>query len=158
MDRTPEQADGAPLTAEEYEAVQAAVSAGAGRRAGGQPYALNSLLEEWSAFVSELGEGYSWCAPEFANDIFCRCALARVWPLLPPRVRSSRQTELDGIDGRFREATVSWPVRDADEGDWWRWRIPRRLEAEAGDPCNQGWPSGWDVMSFPKPDSVQVIS
>ncbi|GLV88424.1 hypothetical protein Slala03_81130 [Streptomyces lavendulae subsp. lavendulae] len=147
-----------PLTTEEQKAVHAAlVSAGADRWAGGQPCTFHSLLARWADEVAGVEEGYSWCAPELANDIWCRTALAHVWPLLPPRVQSAWQPRLHELDGRFRAATVQWPGRGGDEGHWWKWRIPRLLEAEAGDPCKGGWPSGWEMMPFPKPDSVQVV-
>lgn len=111
MDRTPQHSDGMLLSQEEYEAVHAAVSAGAGRWAGGQPCTLNSLLTRWSDVVAELEEGYSKCAPELDNDIWCRSALARVWPLLPPRVQFIQQSALHELDGRFRAATIQWPGR-----------------------------------------------
>ncbi|MEU9111039.1 hypothetical protein AB0D04_04360 [Streptomyces sp. NPDC048483] len=158
MDRT--KGPGAEVllfTPAEYVAVQAAVAAGAGGRAGGQPCTLNSLFERWSAVVLELEEGYAWSAPEFDNDIWCRSALGTVWPQLPPRVRSVRQPELDGLDDRFRAATVPWPGRRGEDGAWWKWRIPRLLEAETGDRCAQGWPLGWDMMPFPKPGAVTVV-
>lgn len=111
MDRTPQHSDGMLLSQEEYEAVHAAVSAGAGRWAGGQPCTLNSLLTRWSDVVAELEEGYSKCAPELDNDIWCRSALARVWPLLPPRVQFIQQSALHELDERFRAATIQWPGR-----------------------------------------------
>ncbi|MET9516517.1 hypothetical protein [Streptomyces sp. NPDC002994] len=152
-----EQADGLPLTAEEYEAVRAAlVSTGVDRWADGRHRTLNSLFAQWTALVEEVEAGYSWCAPELVNDIWCRGELAEVWPLLPPRVRSVRQPELDALDGRFRSATIAWPGRTEERGVWWKWRIPRLLEAEAGDRCERGWPLGWDMMPFPKPVAVKV--
>ncbi|WP_405987322.1 hypothetical protein [Streptomyces sp. NBC_00872] len=102
--------DAVVLSAEEYDAVRAAITAVARPRAGGQQPTLNSLLEQWSDIVAELEqEGYSDCAPEFHNSIWCRSALARIWPLLPLRVQSIRQPELDRIDERYRQATVPWP-------------------------------------------------
>lgn len=158
MDRTPDPVDEtSPLTTEEYEGIQAAVSAGAGRRAGGQSCTLNSLLAEWSGVVKGMQEGYSWCAQELANDLWCRSALGRVWPLLPPRVQAIRGPELDRIDDRFRAATIAWPDREEEPGQWWMWRIPRVLEAAPGEPRWQGWPMGWDVMPFPKPETVEVV-
>ncbi|MET8831491.1 hypothetical protein ABZX40_37320 [Streptomyces sp. NPDC004610] len=92
------------------------------------------------------------------HDLWCRGALARVWPLLPPRVRSIRWAELRETDRRFRAATVPWPGRGEEEaGEWWRWRVPRLLETEAGDRRERGWPSGWAMMPFPKPDAVRVV-
>lgn len=141
----------APLTAEEYDAVRAAVLAGADARS-----TLNSLLTQWCELVAEVEEGYGWCRPELSNDLWCRGALARVWPRLPERVRALRQPELDAYDDRFRAATVPWPDRP-EGGRWWERRIPRTLEAEAGETRRQGWPMGWDMMPFPKPDEVEVV-
>ncbi|MDT0485381.1 MULTISPECIES: hypothetical protein [Streptomyces] len=157
MDRTPDVAGETPLTVEEYEAIHTAVLAGVGPRAGGQHWTLNSLLAAWSSVVEDLVDGYSDCAPEFVNDVWCRGALARVWRLLPSRVRVIRQRELDVLDGRFRAATVGRPDRDDESHQWWVHRIPQILEAVPGEPRWQGWPMGWDVMPFPKPDSVEVV-
>ncbi|MEV7891130.1 hypothetical protein ACWD3I_43435 [Streptomyces sp. NPDC002817] len=141
----------APPTAEEYAAVRAAVLAGAGGRS-----TLNSLLAQWHDLVAEVEEGYGWCGPELSNDLWCRGALARVWPRLPERVRALRQPELDAYDDRFRAATVPWPDR-AEGGRWWDRRIPRRLDVEAGEARWQGRPMGWDMMPFPEPDEVDVV-
>jgi hypothetical protein len=148
--------DGMPLTPEEYEAVNIAVSTGAGRWAGGQPCTLNSLLTAWRSVVEEVEEGYAWCAPELDNDVWCRSALAKVWPLLPPRVQAIRRPELDELDARFCAATIPWPDRGEEPRQWWKWRVPRILEGEAGEHRAHGWPMGWEMMPFPKPDCVQV--
>lgn len=137
--------------------MHAAVSTGAGRWAGGQPCTLNSLFSAWRSVVAEVEEGYAWCKPELDNDIWCRSALARVWPLLPPRVQTLRRPELDELDTRFRTATIPWPGQGEEPGRWWKRRVPRILEAEAGERRWQGWPMGWDVMPFPKPDGVEVV-
>ncbi|MEU5317526.1 hypothetical protein AB0G67_12480 [Streptomyces sp. NPDC021056] len=140
-----------PLTAEEYDAVRAAVLAGADGRS-----TLNSLLAGWCDLVADVKEGYGRSRPELSNDLWCRGALARVWPRLPERVRALRQPELDAYDDRFRAATVPWPDL-AEGGRWWDRRIPRRLDVEAGEARWQGWPMGWDMMPFPKPDEVDVV-
>ncbi|MFI1450905.1 hypothetical protein [Streptomyces virginiae] len=51
---------------------------------GGLPCTPNSLFEQWDALVREVDEGYGWSAPELANDLWCRSALDRIWPSLPP--------------------------------------------------------------------------
>ncbi|WP_405791043.1 hypothetical protein OG753_31585 [Streptomyces sp. NBC_00029] len=146
------------MTTEEQTAVHAAmVAAGADRRPGGRTRTFHALLEGWGVEVAGVEEGYAWCGPEFDNDISCRSTLADVWPLLPPRVRSARQPRLDELDERFRAATIEWPGR-GDEEQWWMWRIPRLLVIEPGDPYEGGWPAGWTMMPFPKPDSVRVIT
>ncbi|MEU8894127.1 hypothetical protein [Streptomyces sp. NPDC048442] len=105
MDPTPpELADEARLTTGEYEAVHMAVHS-----VLSPPWTLNSLFEERDALVVEVEGGYEWSAPELSNDLECRTTFARIWPLLPPRVRAVRQPELDGIDERFRKSTVEWP-------------------------------------------------
>ncbi|QXE34989.1 hypothetical protein KQY30_12630 [Streptomyces sp. GMY02] len=96
-------------------------------------------------------------APDLINDLWCRSALARGWHLLPPRVRAIRDPELHAIDQRFRRATVGRPGRDDRAGEWWLGRVPRRLEAETSDRTADGWPMGWDMLSFPRPESVQII-
>ncbi|MFB6619171.1 hypothetical protein ACFCV9_33955 [Streptomyces sp. NPDC056367] len=106
--------------------------------------------------MEDVEEGSARCAPELDDDICCRDALARVWPLLPPRVQAVRRPELDELDGRFRAATVPWPDRE-EPHRWWHYRIPRVLEAEAGAPRPQGWPLGWEVLPFPRPDGVRVV-
>ncbi|MFG3531068.1 hypothetical protein ACGF8B_30665 [Streptomyces sp. NPDC047917] len=147
------------LSAEEYDAVHAALTAGAGPRTGGRPPTLNSLLEQWSGIAAELEqEDYSDCAPEFHNSIWCRSALAKVWPLLPPRVRSIRQPELDRIDEQYRRATVPLPGRPEEGAGWWSRRVPRRLEAETSEYREGGWPLGWESTPFPKPAAVEVIT
>ncbi|MEV7520069.1 hypothetical protein [Streptomyces sp. NPDC091371] len=90
-------------SAEEYEAVRAAVGVVTGGQADGRAPTLNSLLAEWNDVVAELEtDGCSDCRPEYDFDVWCRHLLARVWPLLPPRIRALRQPELDRIDERFR--------------------------------------------------------
>ena len=146
------------LTAEEYADVRAAVATGAGRWAGGQQGTLNGLFAAWLGVIRELEdeEGYSWCGPEFTNDIWCRTALAKVWPLLPERVRQIRQQELDKLDDRFLAATVPWPDRDGDGSEWYLWRIPRLLQADPTEPLERGWPHGWPIPC-PKPDNVKIV-
>ncbi|MFF4013089.1 hypothetical protein [Streptomyces sp. NPDC001717] len=153
MELAPDPVDGTPLTAEEYEAVRAAVAAG-GR---GGAWTLNSLFAGWRDVVEDVEEGYGPCAPEFDDDLSCRDALGRAWPLLPPRVRAIRRPELDELDGRFRAATVPWPDRPEEGPRWWHRRIPLVLEAEAGLPRPGGWPLGWEILPFPKPDGVRVV-
>ncbi|MFD0271586.1 hypothetical protein ACFVGY_34190 [Streptomyces sp. NPDC127106] len=155
--QTPAPADESPLTAEEYAAVHAAVSSGAGRRIDGRPWTLNSLFEAWQDLVEEVEEGYGWCAPELDNDLWCRTALAKVWRLLPPRVRTIRQPELDELDARFRTATIPWPDRDENPHQPWELRIPRILETEPAEGRLRGWPMGWGMLPFPKPDEVEVV-
>lgn len=152
----PESADEPFLTAEEYEAVREAVRTVAGSSGARQPRTPNSLLEQWNELVDEVEEGYGWSAPELANDLGCRTALARLWRLLPPRVRAVRQRELEEIDRRFRSATVDWPGHDDPEGLWWLRRVPRRLDAETSGRSAHGWPLGWEVMAFPKPEAVEI--
>ncbi|MFD7629608.1 hypothetical protein ACFV7Q_26880 [Streptomyces sp. NPDC059851] len=155
--QTPAPADETPLTVEEYAALRAAVSSGAGLQNDGRPWTLNLLFEAWQDLVEEVEEGYGWCAPELDNDLWCRTALAGVWRLLPPRVQTIRQSELDELDARFRAATIPWPDRDEDPRRWWEWRVPRILEAEPGESRWKGWPVGWGMLPFPKPDEVDVV-
>ncbi|MCH0538958.1 hypothetical protein I3F58_05190 [Streptomyces sp. MUM 203J] len=157
MVRTDDSAGETSLTPEERAAADSAVATGAGRRAGGRPCTLDSLFAAWRGVVREVEEGYAWCAPEFDDDIWCRSALAGVWPLLPPRVRAMRGPELDGLDARFRVATVPWPDQDEGPHQWWKRRVPRILESEEGEDRGQGWPQGWEMLPFPKPDSVHVV-
>ena len=159
MSREPENLREVQLTAEEYVGIRAAVASGAGRRASGQECTLNGLFAAWLGIVQQLedDEGYSWCGAEFINDVWCRSALARVWPLLPERVRQIRQGELDGLDDRFRAATVPRSGHDADESQWYLWRIPRLLQADPTEPLERGWPTGWD-LPFPKPGTIKVVS
>lgn len=152
----PESADEVFLTAEEYGAVHAAVRTVAGARGSGQPWKLNALLEQWKELVHEVEDGYGWSAPELSNDLGCRTALAQIWRLLPPRVRAIRQPQLDEIDRRFHASTVGWPGRDDQEGQWWLRRVPRRLEAETAQRSTHGWPMGWEVMTFSKPEAVEI--
>jgi hypothetical protein len=149
----PELAEEVRLTADEYDAVHAAVHSGLG-----PPRTLNSLFEAWDALVVEVEEGYGWSAPELSNDLECRTALARIWPLLPPRVRAIRQPELDGIDERFRSSTVGWPGPDDLGFRWWLRRVPRCIEAESHERNAQDWPMGWDVLPFPRPEAVVVTT
>ncbi|MET8435949.1 hypothetical protein ABZV61_24790 [Streptomyces sp900116325] len=159
MNPADDHTDAIVLSAEEYDAVRAALTAGASPRAGGQPPTLNSLLEQWSDIAAELEqEGYSDCAPEFHNSIWCRSALAKVWPLLPLRVRSIRQPELDRIDEQYRQATVPWPSRPEEGAGWWNRRVPRRLEVEASEHREGDWPLGWETTPFPRPAAVEVIT
>ncbi|MEV6163407.1 hypothetical protein AB0L71_16010 [Streptomyces sp. NPDC052052] len=159
MNPADDQVDAIVLSAEEYDAVRAALTVVADPRVGRQPPTLNSLLEQWSDMTADLEqEGYSDCAPEFHHSIWCRSALAKVWPLLPLRVRSIRQSELDCIDERYRQATVPWPGRPDDGAGWWGRRVPRRLEVEASEYREGDWPAGWETMPFPRPAAVEVIT
>lgn len=156
MDRIPEQDDRAPLTGDEYAAVRAAVLAATGRRATDGGPTLNALFGQWHALVAEVEEGYGWSAVELSNDLWCRGALERAWPLLPPRVRAVRAPELDALDERFRAATLARPGEALAGGCWWERRVPRCLRAEPGEPLVRGWPAGWSTMPFPRPDEVVV--
>ncbi|MFC5719896.1 hypothetical protein ACFP1Z_06850 [Streptomyces gamaensis] len=126
--------------------------------ANGEPCTLPQLLASWGSLVAQVEEGYAWCKPEFDNDIWCRGALAKVWPLLPPRVRAVCQPRLDGLDDRFRAATIPWPGHDEEPPqDWWHWRIPRLLEAGTEECGTLGWPEGWEIMPFPRPEGVELV-
>ncbi|MDI2127601.1 hypothetical protein [Yinghuangia seranimata] len=150
------QATECALSAADAEAVQAAVDAVVGTSADGQPTTLNVLIERWRLTVKGMDEPYSWCAPEFHHDIRYRTILAEVWPRLPARVQALRQPELDRSDEIFRQVTVPWPGRPEDEDGWWTRRIPRVLEVEESELREGDWPLGWEMMPFPKPDSVTV--
>ncbi|WP_326577010.1 hypothetical protein OIE69_29785 [Actinacidiphila glaucinigra] len=116
------------------------------------------LLRDWKNLVAAVEEGYGWSAPELDHDAWCRRSLARLWPNLPEAVERSLQPVLDGLDVRFRAATVPWPdIHGAHEGEWGTRRIPRLLEPESGELYRNGWPDGWDMLPFPRPDSVSVI-
>ncbi|MFF4543731.1 hypothetical protein [Streptomyces sp. NPDC001435] len=116
------------------------------------------LLAAWAAVVRGLDEGYGWCAPEFGHDIWCRTRLARLWPVLPAEIRTAQKPLLDRIDEQFRAATVPWPGREGERGfGWWHRRVPRLLESEPGEVLDGGWPLGWEMMPFPKPDEVRVV-
>ncbi|MCX5403748.1 hypothetical protein OHA37_07600 [Streptomyces sp. NBC_00335] len=156
MDPEEEHGGEVVLSAAEYEAVGAALSSLPGPARGGPAPSLDHLLQRWKDLVDEVEEGYGWCAPELDNDLACRAALARIWPLLPPRVRAIRQPELDSADERYRLATVPWPGRPEATAGWWKWRIPRRLEVEACEERGTDWPTGWEMMPFPRPAAVEV--
>ncbi|MGW2050317.1 hypothetical protein ACWCPF_34860 [Streptomyces sp. NPDC001858] len=158
MDRADEPMDSLAPSAEEYDAVQAVVAAVAPTWAGGQRVTLNALFDRWKDMTDEVEEGYSWCAPELSNDIWCRGVLEKIWPMLPARVQEIRRLELDSIDKRYRRATIPWPGHAEDDAEWWIWRVPRLLEVEASEQRGEGWPLGWEMMPFPRPDSVEVIS
>ncbi|MEU8139556.1 hypothetical protein [Streptodolium elevatio] len=158
MDRADEHTETRALSAEEYDAVHAAVAAVAPTWAGGQAVTLNALFDRWRGMAEEVEEAYSWCAPELMNDIWCRGVLAKIWPMLPARVREIRQPELESIDERYRRATIPWPGRPEDGFGWWTWRVPRRLGVEASEQRGGDWPLGWEMMPFPRPESVEVVS
>ncbi|MEV7738936.1 hypothetical protein AB0O75_44015 [Streptomyces sp. NPDC088921] len=158
MDPADSHTDEVVLSAAEYDAVRAALAGVTRAGTGAQAHSLNSLLAQWSALVVEVEEGYSWCAPELSHDLWCRNALAGVWPLLPSRVRAIRQPELDVIDVRYRRATIPWPDRPEESARWWTRRVPRRLEIEAAEQRNPDWPLGWEMMPFPRPASVEVVT
>jgi hypothetical protein len=107
--------------------------------------------------VREVEEGYGWCAPELLDELFCRTELAGLWRLLPEEVRTARQAELDALDERFRVATIPYPGHEELTGRWWTWRVPRILDVEPGVPRHRGWPMGWEMLPFPKPDEVTVV-
>lgn len=146
------------LMAEEYDGVKTALAQVAAPGRGDQAPSLNSLLARWSDLVDDVEDGYGWCAPELENDLGCRTALAGIWPLLPPRVRSVRQSELDGVDERYRRATIPWPGRPEQGARWWTWRVPRRLDVEACEERGSDWPTGWEMMPFPRPACVEVTT
>ncbi|MFE5520661.1 hypothetical protein ACWCYZ_21700 [Streptomyces virginiae] len=152
-----EPAEGVFPTAEEYEAVHAALRTVARPGRGGPPCTLNSLFEQWDALVREVEEGYGWSAPELASDLWCRSALARIWPSLPPRIQAVRRSELDEIDRRFHSATVGRPGQDDQAGRWWLRRVPRLIEAETDRRSVHGWPMGWDDLTFPRPAEVEIV-
>lgn len=157
MDRLAKHHAVGPLSAEEIVAVHEAVAVTVGRRPGGGEWSFATLFAAWRGVVAEVEAGYSWSAPEFSNDVFSRGALARVWPLLPDRLAHLWHRELDALDARFRAATIAWPGHAENELEWWSRRIPRRLEAEADDPLDRGWPMGWDMMPFPRPVEIEIV-
>ncbi|MFJ5924616.1 hypothetical protein ACIQF6_18655 [Kitasatospora sp. NPDC092948] len=112
-------------------------------------------MTRWQQQVEEAEEGCSWSWPEFSNDLGCRTALAAEWPQLAVPVREAWEPELRRLDERFRAATIPWPGPGG--GRWWMRRIPRLIEAEAVAGCDErGWPVGWEMMPFAKPDAVRV--
>lgn len=143
----------------EIEAIVDALLAevGASTWAGGQRCTLDSLLHRWDLLAEEVDDGYSFTAPEFSNDGWCRGILAAVWPRLPARVRDAGQARLERADARFIAATIPWPDRE-DEARWWRWRIPRALGVLSDEGYESGWPLGWEMMPFPKPAEVEVTA
>jgi hypothetical protein len=151
MDRLSAHEDVGPLSAAEIDAVRGAVAATVEPRPGGGEWSFATLFLAWRRMVAEVEVGYSWCPSELSNDLFCRGALARVWPLLPDRLAGLWQMELDELDARFRAATIAWPGHAEDEQEWWRRRVPRRLEAEPDDPLIRGWPMDWSTLPFPRP-------
>jgi hypothetical protein len=72
-------------------------------------------------------------------------------------VQALRRLELDELGARFRTATIPWPDPDENPRRWWERRIPRILEAERGEGRLRGWPMGWGMLPFPKPDEVTVV-
>ena len=128
---------------------------GASKWAGGQRCTLDSLLRRWSSLAEEITEGYISTAPEFSNDTWCRRVLAAVWARLPVQVRDAGQAQLTRADAQFIAATIPWPNHE-DEAKWWQWRIPRELGAYPDEGYESGWPPGWAMMPFPKPDEVKV--
>lgn len=96
--------DSLALSAEEYDAVQAAVTAVAPTWAGGQRVTLNALFDRWKDMTDEVEEGYSWCAPELSNDIWCRGVLAKIWPMLPARVQEIRWCPAEWCNSDLRIA------------------------------------------------------
>ncbi|MFI7320246.1 hypothetical protein [Streptomyces venezuelae] len=158
MDPVESHTDEVVLSAEEYDAVRAAVAGVTRTGPGAQAPSLNSLFAQWNALVDEVEEGCSWCAPDFRHDLMCRDRLAEAWPLLPSRVRAIRQPELDGIDERYRSATIPWPGRPEAGARWWTRRVPRRLAIEASEQRDPDWPLGWEMMPFPRPASVEVVT
>ncbi|MEU2065173.1 hypothetical protein [Streptomyces sp. NPDC013455] len=55
------------------------------------------------------------------------------------------------------------PVLGCECGEWgcwprWTWRVPRRLEIEASERRDPDWPLGWEMMPFPRPASVEVVT
>lgn len=116
------------------------------------------LLRDWKYLGAAIEEGYGWSAPELDHDAWCRRSLAHLWPNLTEPLQRRLRPVLGGLDVRFRAATVPWPDTDATlEGEWWTRRIPRLLEPESRVVYRNGWPAGWDMLPFPRPDSVSVI-
>ncbi|MGW9211357.1 hypothetical protein ACWGR4_30830 [Embleya sp. NPDC055664] len=66
--------------------------------------------------------------------------------------------ELDGIDGRFRSATIPWPGHPDEGARWWMRRVPRRLEVEISEQRDPDRPLGWEVPPFARPASVEVVT
>lgn len=107
--------------------------------------------------VEEVEEGYAWCGPEFANDCSCRDRLMETLPTLSEQAAAAVRAQLDVLDERFLAATIPWPGHEAGHGRWWLRRVPRVLEPDVGERYTAGWPLGWEMLPFPKPDSVRVV-
>jgi len=129
--------------------------AGASTWAGGQRCTLDSLLHRWTLLAEQVEEGYISTGPEFSNDTWCRGVLESVWSRLPAQVRAAGQAQLERADAQFIAATFPWPDHE-DETKWWQWRFPRELGVFPDEGYESGWPPGWAMMPFPKPDEVGV--
>lgn len=82
----------------------------------------SSLLEDWSSFVEECEEGYSWDYAEFLHELQVRCwldTLAKSPGLATYNEHTSFCTELETIDLRFR-ALLQRDVRIESSSSWWR--------------------------------------
>ncbi|MEZ0114910.1 hypothetical protein ABH920_008945 [Catenulispora sp. EB89] len=113
---------------------------------------LDSLLRRWLSLAEE--ECIS-TVPEFSNETWCRGVLAPVWSRLPAQVRDVGQAQLKRADAQFIAATIPWPNHE-DETKWWKWRIPRELGAYPDEGYGSGWPPGWAMVPFAKPDEAAV--
>jgi hypothetical protein len=100
---------------------------GSVERAVGPEGSLNGLLAAWEQFVRAVEIGYTHNRYEYVNDMSCRRALAKAWPVLTQKVRDARQAELDAADARFLAATVPSPAstdRKEPNSSWWEGRRP----------------------------------
>ncbi|MEU9959515.1 hypothetical protein [Streptomyces sp. NPDC050982] len=135
--------DDAPLTAEDYASVLAAMQALSERYRGG--WTLNEALARWRLVVKEIEAGFDthWLW-EYHNELVCRDWLCEAWPLLTDRVRAVRQPFLDSMDDRFTAATA--PMRKEGavlghhrRGRWWHDRYPRVVTGETGEELPELW-------------------
>jgi hypothetical protein len=115
------------MAEEDYESVKRAVGPGG---------SLNGLLAAWEQFVRKVETGYGDNRYEYFNDMSCRTALAKAWPVLTQKVRDARQSELNAADARFLAATVPSPGtsdREEADGSWWDDRRPVLLVGDLAE-------------------------
>lgn len=96
---------------------------------------LNSLLQQWSYFVSQVEQGYGGSIYDYTNDLSGRDVIEKVLLATPTSLGNRLLTLIHPLDERFNSATSEvecplLPTTTQKPLAYWWFRIPKKLGEE----------------------------